>query len=223
MDTCLKKWRHSLWLPLACAGFACTAASSPLVAQTPAPSAPAKAATSSAPVAPALTPVSIPSVPPVTATDADSRQVTLNQKERVTVVLICTEENQTEVRDAAGKLDSFRGLPLFRVIAVVDLRDSLGNMVEGIVRWRMQEDLDEEAERITPFYRANGNTNDPRPDLSAVPDFNGDICKALGWSKSSNKLRVIVFGQDGQPLQRWDELKDHNELLAVVRKALGKS
>lgn len=173
-----------------------------------------------APVATA--PVAVPA-PTIQAMDADSQRVTVNAPGRVTAVFLCTEESQKEIRDAAGKLDKFRGLSNFRVIAVVDLRDSLGSMVEGIVRWRMQEDLDEESERLTPFYRANGNNKEPRPDLCAIPDFNGAVCKSLGWPKVSNKLRCVVFGPDGQPLQRWDELKNYTELYDVVAKALGKN
>ncbi|PAW78235.1 MAG: hypothetical protein B9S32_08575 [Verrucomicrobia bacterium Tous-C9LFEB] len=176
--------------------------------------------------APAATPIAAPappSTPAIQAMDADSQRVIVNTPGRVTAVFLCTEESQKEIRDAAGKLDKFRGLSNFRVIAVVDLRDSLGNMVEGIVRWRMQEDLDEESERLAPFYRANGNNKEPRPDLCAIPDFNGAVCKSLGWPKVSNKLRCVVFGPDGQPLQRWDELKNYTELYDVVAKALGKN
>lgn len=207
MAICLKKWRSRLVLPLALAALCGLTASAPLFAQSSPPTAPAAK----------------PSTPPIQATDADSKQVTINATGRVTAVFLCTEESQKEIRDAAGKLDKFRGLANFRVVAVVDLRDSLGSMVEGIVRWRMQEDLDEESERLTPFYRANGNDKEPRPDLCAIPDFNGAICKALGWTKVSNKLRCVVFGPDGQPLQRWDELKNYTELYDVVAKALGKN
>jgi hypothetical protein len=35
-------------------------------------------------------------------------------------------------------------------------------------------------------------------------------------------LRIVVFGKDGQPLQRWDNLKNYQELRALVAKALGK-
>lgn len=178
--------------------------------------APDSTTTSSAPVAPA------PAVAPIVVTDAMDKKITLNPQGRVTVILLCTEESQTAARDAGRKVDAFRGLPPFRVIAVVDLRDSLGNMVEGIVKWRMQDELDDESERLTPFYRANGNKNDPRPDLTAVPDFKGTVCKALGWTKVSNTLRAVVFGPNGQPLQRWDSLTDYNELYAVVAKAMGK-
>lgn len=207
MDICLKKWRHNRWQPLALLAFTCLTASASLFAQSP-------ASTTAATIVP---------TPAIIAVDADDKRVTLNKTGRVNVIFLCTEQSQTAVRDAAAKLDSFRGLANFRVIAVVDLRDSLGSMVEGIVKWRMQEDLDDEAERLTPFYRANGNTRDPRPDLCAIPDFKGDLCKTLGWPKVSNKLRVAVYGTDGQPIQRWDELKDYNELYLTVSKALGKN
>ncbi len=158
--------------------------------------------------------------PHITASDADDKIVILNKTGRVTVVLLCTEQSQKQTRDAAALLDKYRGLSTFRLIAIVDLRDSLGSMVEGIVRWRMQDDLDDEAERLTPFYRANNNPNDPRNDLSAIPDFKGDICKAVGWVKVSNKLRCVVYGPQGYPLRRWDDLKNYDELYTTVTAAL---
>lgn len=159
---------------------------------------------------------------PISAVDSDDKRVVFNKTGRISVVFVCTEQTQKEIREASNSLDSFRGLPNFRVIAVVDMRDSLGSMVEGIVKWRMQDDLDDEAERLAPFYQANGNTHDPRPDLSCVADYKGEVCKALGWPKVSNKLRIVVFGMDGQPLHRWDDLKNVKELRAFVAKALGK-
>lgn len=160
------------------------------------------------------------SAPEITATDADDKRVIFNKPGRVTAVLLCTEATQKEIRAASETLDKFRGLSDFRVIAVVDLRDSLGSMVEGIVKWRMQDDLDDEAERLEPFYRANHNKNDPRSDLSAVPDFKGDICKALGWPKVANKLRCVVFGKEGEAIKRWDNLKDFKELYDTVSATL---
>lgn len=198
----MKKWRHNGWLILALAALLGVGwmADAPLVAQ----SEHAASATT----------------PPIQAVDADDHRVTLNARGRITVVFLCSEQTQKEIRDAAGKIDPFRGLEKFRVVAVVDLRDSLGSMVGGIVKWRMQDDLDDEAERLTPYYRANGNQKNPRPDLSAVPDFNGAICKALGWPKVSNKLRAVVFGPDGKALKRWDDLENYQELYDVVEKAL---
>ncbi len=153
-------------------------------------------------------------------TDADENAVVFNQKQIVTVVLGCTSDTQTECRAASYYLDPFRGLKDFRLIVVVDLRDSLGGFVKDYVRHRMRNDLDTEALRLKPLYLKNKNLGNPRNDLCAVPDFSGDICKSLGWIKSIHTLQAIVFDKEGHEIARWDNLRNYGELEETVAKAL---
>ena len=157
---------------------------------------------------------------PLTVEDADGKKVPFNPAARVTVIIGSNENIQQRTREAGKALDGFQGRPDFRAVVLVDLRDSIGNLVPWIVRGRMRADLDKEARRITPSYRANGNAGDPRPDVSAVPDFDGKICRQIGWEKPGKTLRVVVFGKDGAAARRWEDLTDYAELREAVRKAL---
>ena len=157
---------------------------------------------------------------PLPATDVDDRPLILNAPGAVTAVISSSPDTQNATRDAGAQLDRYRGRADFRLVIVVDLRDSLAGIVGGYVRDRMKQNLDAEAIRLRPFYRANGNPHDPRADLEAIPDFDGKIVDSLHWDKDPAHLRVTVFGRDGHLLHHWDDLKDYRELDAVVTKEL---
>lgn len=158
----------------------------------------------------------------ITTLDADGKKVSFNTPGRVTVILGSNEETQMQTRQSGRALDCYQGRPDFRVIVLVDLRKSLGNIVKPYVRMRMRNDLNAEALRVKPFYIQNGNNQDPRPDLSAIPDFDGTLCQQLKWSEPTHVMRVVVFGKDGKEWERWDDLKEYKLLKDSVTKALGK-
>jgi len=157
---------------------------------------------------------------PLPATDVDDRAVVLNAPGAVTAVISSSPQTEKATRDAGAQLDRYRGRADFRLVIVVDLRDSLAGIVGGYVRDRMKQNLDAEALRLRPFYRANGNPRNPRADLEAIPDFDGRTVDSLHWDKDPAHLRVTVFGRDGHLLRRWDDLKDYRELDTVVTQGL---
>jgi hypothetical protein len=154
-------------------------------------------------------------------TDVDSKEVQFKKPGVVTVVLGCSEDSQSACRRASYVLDRFRGRTDLRLIAVVDLRDSLGGFLKDYVRERMRADLDSESMRLRPFYQANHNNGNPRNDLCAIPDFNGEICRVMGWNESLDEsLHAVVYSKDNKEIGRWNNLKNYNELEAVVVRAL---
>lgn len=155
--------------------------------------------------------------------DADGKKVELNASGRVTVVIGSNENVAQATREAGQAGDTFQGRADYRCVVVVDLRDSLGNLAPPIVRMKMRSDLDEEGERLIPFYRKNGNFGDPRKDLSCVADFDGAIAQKLGWKKPVKTLRAVIFGKDGRPIRNWEDLKNFSELTATIARALAPS
>jgi hypothetical protein len=145
---------------------------------------------------------------PIRAIDADEKEVILNHPDRITVIIYSNQALQEKTRAAGKALYPYQGIPNFRVIVLVDLRDSFAHFVKGYTVRRMRKDLDEEAVRVRPFYQKNGNMEDPRDYLSAVPDFDGTICKKIEWNQPSKTLRVKVYGKDGTEILSWDNLRD---------------
>lgn len=157
----------------------------------------------------------------VSVTDADGVVRRLDEPGRVTVVIYSNPALQEWTRKAGASLDRFQGIPEFRSVVVVDLRKSMADWAPGYTTRRMQRDLDKEAGRITPSYRSNGNNGNPRPDVSAVPDFKGEACKAVGWTEPANLKRVVVFGPEGKIVYRSDDETDFSGLKQATAKALG--
>lgn len=156
----------------------------------------------------------------VSVTDADGVVRRLDEPGRVTVVIYSNPALQEWTRKAGASLDRFQGIQEFRSVVVVDLRKSMADWAPGYTTRRMQRDLDKEAERITPSYRSNGNKDNPRPDVSAVPDFKGEACKAVGWAEPANHKRVVVFGSDGKIVYRSEDEADFSGLKQATAKAL---
>jgi hypothetical protein len=148
--------------------------------------------------------------------DADGRKQHLNAPGRISVVIASNQTLQERTRLAGRACDRFQGLPRFRSYVLVDLRGSLAHWAKGYTVRRMRKDLDAEAERIAPWVRKNGSTDDPRTLVSAIPDFEGGTCRALGWEETGKNLRVVVFGPDGRVRKLWNNLEEYAELEAFL-------
>lgn len=156
----------------------------------------------------------------ITAVDADEIKRELNKPGWVSVIIYSNEALQDWTREAGKALDPFQGMKDFRAMVVVDLRNSLALLAKGYTQRRMQRDLDAEAERVTPYYRKNGNPGDPREGMMAIADFHGETCEALGWEKKTRDQRIIVFNRKGEVARSWESIEDFKELQAAVRSQL---
>ena len=148
--------------------------------------------------------------------DADGRKQHLNAPGRISVVIASNQTLQERTRLAGSACDRFQGLPGFRAYVLVDLRGSMAHWAKGYTVRRMRKDLDAEAVRIAPWVRKNGSAEDPRTLVSAIPDFDGVVCRALGWEETGKNLRVVVFGRDGRVRKLWNNLEEYAELEAFL-------
>jgi hypothetical protein len=196
---------------LLAAAMAACAFVSPARAQTNASSTPA------APSTHAAVTLSAPRARKFKAVDADNHTVLLNHPGLVTLVLGTSEDSQDGARAAGKAIYPLQGRPDFQLIVVVDLRDSIAGWVPSIVTARMRSSLDEEALELKPYFLKNGNKSNPRKSLVVIPDFSGTICPQLGWTKSSENLRGILFGTSGREIERWDKIDDMAKLQTDIR------
>ena len=129
--------------------------------------------------------------------DCDGKVVELNPTNRITIVLASSQSLADTTREFGRAVYGWQGRKEFRVIVVVDLRKSLGTLFQGWTVGKMKADLNEEAERLIPWYRANQNPNNPRPDLCGIADFDGKVTESLGWGGDDTKMKVKIFGKSG--------------------------
>jgi len=154
--------------------------------------------------------------------DADGVERRLDEPGRVTAVIYSNPAVQDWTRKAGAALDEFQGRADFRAVVVVDLRGTMADWAPGYTVRRMQRDLDAEAGRVAPFYQKNGNSGNPRPDMSAVADFKGEACRPLGWVEPAQRRRVVLFGKDGREAHRSEDQADLEAWRRAVAEALGR-
>lgn len=156
----------------------------------------------------------------VVITDVDGKKWDLGQTGVVTMVLYTSQANQDKSRAAGRVFDSLRGQPEFRMVALVDLRETLADWAPGYTQRRILKNLDEETVRLKPFYAANGNKTDPRKEVGAATDFKGETCNKLGWTTVSKGVRFIIFDKDGKEFVRVDGAFDEKAVLAKTKAAM---
>ena len=136
--------------------------------------------------------------------DCDGRVVDLNPAGQITVVMASSQPLADTTREFGRAVYGWQGRNEFRVIVVVDLRKSLGTLFKGWTVGKMKADLDEEAERLVPWYRANKNPGNPRGDLCGIADFDGHVTDSLEWGSDEKKMKVTIFGKTGDVI--WSEM-----------------
>lgn len=149
----------------------------------------------------------------------DGVRLQLNDPAWATVVLYSNQRVQRQTREAGQIFDPFQGKARFRLVVVVDLRGSLANWAPGYTIRTIQRDLDQEAERVAPFFRANGNPTDPRASLYVVADFTGQTCTALGWVRPLRQEQIVFYPRRGPP-RLWKPPFEPEALRAAVRAGL---
>ncbi len=154
-------------------------------------------------------------------TNCDGRSFELNPKGKIMILLASSQPLADTTREFGSSLYGWQGRDGFRVAVVVDLRKSLGTLFKGWTLGTMKANLDEEGIEIQPWYRANGNLGNPRADLCAIADFDGKVTDALGWGSDENKMKVTIFGKDGEKIWGTSNAQSHSEMLKEVQKLLG--
>lgn len=157
-------------------------------------------------------PVPLINIPPIHAETVDGKKIHLNAPHIITLALKSNQRLSQRTRDIASALDDLRGLKQWRLVVIVDFRDSIANLLPSIVRMQIRKNLDEEAIRLIPFYKANKNPINPRLELHTIADFDSAVCESLGWKNNPQELAAILFNTKGYVHRRWSDLRNPRPL-----------
>jgi hypothetical protein len=152
-------------------------------------------------------------------TDAFNRDLIVNPDNQVTVILYSNQELDKTTRYMNAQLDAFKGKENFRCYVLLDMRKSLGNKVKPLVRSQVRDNLRSEAKRVRPFFKKNGNSNDPLNEITVFIDFDGAKCDPLGWEPNA-EMKAAVFNKKGELESNWTPLENSKDLYQVVQKLL---
>ncbi|GAB4253166.1 MAG: hypothetical protein OHK005_20480 [Candidatus Methylacidiphilales bacterium] len=154
-----------------------------------------------------------------TVETVDGVKLNLNDRAWATVVLYSNQRVQRQTRAAGQIFDPLQGKARFRLVVVVDLRGSLANWAPGYTIRTIQRDLDQEASRVEPFFKANRNLTNPRASLHVVADFTGQTCTALGWPRPLREEQILFYPRRG-PHRLWKPPFDPDKIRDTVLAAL---
>lgn len=151
----------------------------------------------------------------ITTQDVDGQPLIFDQTNQITVVVQSRESLQKRTRQAGITLYPLHAHTNWKLVIVVDLRDSLARMAKGYTGRRMQRDLDSEAETIHQIV-TNRSLADLRQGLRGVADFDGKTSDALGFTHSESNLGAVIFNSKGEVHRRWNDLTNTSELQASL-------
>lgn len=154
---------------------------------------------------------------PLMAEDAHGVRRTLNPAAGVSVVLYSNPAVQDRTRAAGLALHPFLEHTLFQFIVLVDLRGTMADWARGYTKRRIQRDLEAKFNGLPPV--PGRAPLGPHPQIGAIADFDGAVCRSLGWKAPGKALRVVLF-VNGTVLREWEDLKSIDEMTAAVRRSL---
>jgi hypothetical protein len=153
---------------------------------------------------------------PLKIVDVDGR--TLSTSDGHVTVLVLADRGETDKARLVGDRIPERclGNPIYRMITVIRFDNSWRRSMRFLSTAMIRRRLDAEAKRLKPRYAAKNVTRNPRDDVHAVADYNGEIASQLGLESASPRFRLLVFGQDGALLGNWTNVPAAQELASTI-------
>jgi len=149
-------------------------------------------------------------------TDAFEVERVLAPPGKVSVLIYSNASLAAKTREAGNLFNSLLGRDDFQLIVVVDLRSSLAHWAPGYTRRRMQRDLQAKIDGLSPEIQSYHGGQWPRPDITAIPDFEGTLCQFLEWSEPLEQIQGVIYSE-GQMVFRWKGIPENNTLLSVAQ------
>jgi hypothetical protein len=148
--------------------------------------------------------------------DVDGR--TLSGSDGVVTILVLTSRAEADKAKLIGDRVPERclGNPSSRMVTVIRFQPTRNPAARYVLSSLIRRRLDAEASRLKPRYIAKKLSREPRRDVYAVADFDGQIASQLGLDSHSFPFRVLVVSADGVLLRDWSKVPAAKELDAAL-------
>ena len=135
----------------------------------------------------------------------------------VTVLVIITRRDADKARIVGDRIPArCLGNPVSRMVTVIRFAPTRNSAARYILTGLVRRKLDAEAKRLKSRYVAKKLTADPRADVHAVADFDGQIASRFGLPAGSTQPRVLILARNGELLRGWVGVPTAEELNAAI-------
>ena len=137
---------------------------------------------------------------------------------RITTVVLVSKANVDKAREIGDRIPDFcLGNPDYRMITVVTFESQHTRPVRAFLTSMMRRRVDSEAKRLQVRYDRLKIARNARPEVIAVPDFDGAIAKQLDAKPSATLFRAFIFGKNGELRKQWSDVPPAEELAAALK------
>jgi hypothetical protein len=134
----------------------------------------------------------------------------------VTVLVFSVRANLDKVRQVGDRIpERCLGNPKYRMITVIEFPNTRNRLMQYLLSSSVRHGLDLEAKRLRTRYAAKGVSRDPRGDVHAIADFNGQTAVQLDLQPST-QFEVLVLAANGGLISDWTTVPTAEQLSAAL-------
>jgi hypothetical protein len=135
----------------------------------------------------------------------------------VTVLVLAARRDLDKARQVGSRIpDRCLGSPKSRMITVIRFDKTRSRTARFFLSALVRRGLDTEAKRLKSRYMAKKLNRDPREDIYAVADFEGQTAEQLGLGADAAQFRVLILSANGVLLRDWSNVPSAQDLSAVL-------
>jgi len=148
--------------------------------------------------------------------DVDGRTLSTHDG-HVTVLVIVSRPEIDKARTVGNRVpERCLGNPAARMITVIRFDQTKNSFSRYLLTRLIRRRLDGEAAELKPRYVAKHLTSDPRSDVYAVADFDGQMASTFSLPSGPNQFRVVILSGNGELLHGWAEVPTAQQLDTAI-------
>jgi len=148
--------------------------------------------------------------------DVDGRTLSTHDG-HITVLVIVSRPQADKARAVGNRVpERCLGNPRSRMITVIRFDQTRSSFTRYVLTRLIRRQLDTDAAELKSRYIAKHLTSDPRSDVYAVADFEGQMVATFGLPAGANQFRILILSGNGQLLQSWTEVPTAEQLNAAI-------
>jgi len=148
--------------------------------------------------------------------DVDGRTLSTHDG-HVTVLVIVSRPEADKARAVGNRVpERCLGNPAARMVTVIRFDQTKNSFSRYLLSRVIRRRLDGEAVELKQRYVAKHLSSDPRSDVYAVADFDGQMASTFSLPAGTNQFRVLILSGNGELLHSWAGVPTTQQLDAAI-------